>query len=1843
MPFQSDSIRLQGVRHNNLKGFDLNFPLGKITVVTGLSGSGKSSLVFDTLYAEGQRRYVETFSPYARQFLERLDPPRVDAIENIPPAIAIQQGHTVKTSRSSVGTLTELCDYFKLLMPNRALLICPDCGQAVQEDTPLKIFDEISSHEKSPLAVAFPVTTPTRMRFQDVASVLMKQGYRRWWDGKGISDLDVHPKLPPSPEILILQDRFQSPNLQEERFLEALEAAFRAGKGHLSVINLQNGKERKYSKARHCATCNRSFPTPTLALFSFNNPLGACPKCRGFGRIIEIDPLLVIPNPHLSLREGAIKPWQSGVSAECQDEALAFCRRRGIDPDTPFQKLPSQHRVWILEGDPNDPGKTHYGPWYGVKGYFEWLESKSYKMHMRVLLSRYRTYRTCPSCDGSRFQSETLNYHLDGKTLGDLYRLPIRCLLEFMARLSERFPQNSSHPDRLILDGILSRLQLLRDVGLDYLTLDRPARTLSGGEIQRVNLTSCLGSAMVHTLFILDEPSVGLHPRDVRNLIRVLHSLRDRGNTLVIVEHDPSVIRAADHLIDLGPGAGENGGHVVLDTPLSSARSIPISRSGRQSLTLEYLMGRKCVARPVSPRPVNKTIPAITIRGASENNLKNLSVKIPLGRFVCVTGVSGSGKSTLIHRVLYENLQVLRGKISGKPGRCKKIFGHEKLSEIVMVDQSPLSRTSRSTPVVYIGAWDFLRDLLAATSESRSRGFTSKHFSFNTGEGRCLRCGGVGFEKVEMQFLPDVLIQCAECHGRRFRSEILNVRLGEKNVADLLELTITGAIAYLREPSILVNLEMKHQCREDGLQETLFRLQLLKRVGLGYLRLGQPINTLSGGEAQRLKLCGFLTDNFKNSKPRKHDALKPSLLIFDEPTTGLHFDDVGKLVGVLQQLTDQGHTVLVIEHNLELIQCADWILDLGPEAGDRGGALVAIGSPETIASHPHSYTGHHLRKFFSNRPPFINKNDLETKNKTTERKHASSIQIFGAREHNLKNVSVAIPHNQFVVLTGLSGSGKSTLAFDLIFAEGQRRFLDCMSTYARQYVEQMSRPNVDRIEGVPPTVAIEQRVTRGGWKSTVATITEAYHFIRLLYAKTGIQHCPKCKRAIHPQTEAAAIDRILSELKRHPMRLLSPSVRGRKGFHSEVILWASRNNVEQLRVDGELIKTKKLLREQKLKRYVEHTIEFDHGIFDGNRKHTDFIRNALRLGRGMVILSNPDTGNEFVVSTSRSCDICGRSFSPLDPKDFSFNSPAGWCPTCFGYGVIWQNRILESLHGEEEIERDQRIERRGINDTEHHSCPDCHGARLKLDSLQVHVGDRTLTDLHQMSARAACDWLEKVKFNGRDALLAKNITPHIIERLRFMKEVGLDYLGLGRSALTLSGGEAQRIRLASQLGSNLRGVLYVLDEPTIGLHARDNERLLSVLERLKARGNSLLVVEHDEETMRRADWMIDLGPGAGKHGGEIVWSGKPKRGLRGSRTLDFLNNPMKHPFRGQRRHLSEVDWITIKNASLHNLRRFTVRFPLARLSAVTGVSGAGKSSLVRGILLRGFKNSRSIYAKQLSGHEKISNAYEVDQSPIGKTPRSCPATYLGVWDEIRRLFSGTPEAKIRGYTASRFSFNTENGRCEVCEGQGRIKLAMNFLPDAYVPCDACDGSRFDSETLHILYRDKNIAQVLQMSVEEAADFFSFDSKIAHPLKLLADTGLGYVSLGQSSPSLSGGESQRMKLVGELMRGYDSNISRLGNSSKNNLYILEEPTIGLHFSDVKKLIGVLHRLVDHGHTVIVIEHNLDLIAEADYVVDLGPDGGENGGQLLACGSPEDVTLCETSHTARFLKPVLSRTA
>jgi len=944
-----EAITVRGARVNNLKNVDFSIPIERLTVVTGVSGSGKSSLAFDTIYAEGQRRYVESLSSYARQFLERMDKPDVDEVRGIPPAIAIRQKNSTRNPRSTVGTQTEIHDYLRLLYARVGTTYCRVCGREVNKDSPQSAAEETLSalDAGARFYVLFPAEAgmrveengaggaakkgvkgrrkkvaddgaPTRQQITAHLMSLMQRGFTRLLAGSEIIELRTPDDYtrPDFAGVFVLIDRLAASEDVRARLVDSFETCFVEGHGAAYVRTAEaEPRTLKFSERFECKYDGTIYAQPEPRLFSFNNPFGACPTCQGFGNTIGLDLDLVIPNPQLSLDEGAVEPWTKPQYEWARTELRRFCKQEEIPTDAPFASLAKAQQRAVVEGK---------GAWAGIKGFFAWLETKKYKLHVRVFLSKYRGYTLCPDCNGGRLRQEARDVIVGGRTLPAVCQISVKDCAQFFETL-ELTTEQTAIADKVLLE-IRRRLRFLVDVGLDYLTLDRLASTLSGGESQRIQLATNLGSALVGALYVLDEPSIGLHPRDSERLIKLLHNLRDIGNTVLVVEHDPDMMRAADHILDVGPSAGELGGKIVFEGDFAGLMK------DSATLTGKYLRGEAEIKEPKQRRVPGKK--RISVRGASEHNLQSIDVDIPLEMFVCITGVSGSGKSTLVHDVLFAGIKKQRGEWQGQVGAFAKLEGGQHIDDVVLVDQSPIGRTPRSNPVTYIKTYDAVRELFSQTRDAQAKGLDASHFSFNVPGGRCDVCEGDGTVTVEMQFLADVELQCEECKGTRFKQTVLDVRYRAKNINDVLSMTVREAMHFFRDVNKIAN-----------------RLRVLDDVGLGYLRLGQSATTLSGGEAQRIKLASFLS---KRTGAR-------TLYIFDEPTTGLHFEDINKLLAAFRTLVEAGGSLVVIEHNLDVIKTADHLIDLGPEGGDAGGKVVATGTPEQIMRVKDSHTGRFLK------------------------------------------------------------------------------------------------------------------------------------------------------------------------------------------------------------------------------------------------------------------------------------------------------------------------------------------------------------------------------------------------------------------------------------------------------------------------------------------------------------------------------------------------------------------------------------------------------------------------------------------------------------------------------------------------------------------------------------------------------------------------------------------------------------------------------------------------------------------------------------------------------------------
>ena len=1983
MPLLNLPIVVRGAREHNLQNVDLTLPRNRLICFTGVSGSGKSSLAFDTIFAEGQRRYLESLSTYARQFIGQLPKPDVDFLSGLSPSISISQKASGHNPRSTVGTMTEINDFLRVLYARVGTGFCPTCDTPITAQTRDQIVARIASLPAGPVYVVLaPIIRGQKGEYRDLFDELRKQGFNRARVDGQIINLSFPPTLEKQLKhtIEVVVDRLQIDGKSRARIAEAVEVAIRLGEGTMLIAPMQDSQSSrlsprgalpepepepeptsntKTSRAKTkpakteataskesrlnpndqleteivfsahyaCATCGTSYPPPSPQLLSFNSPQGMCHACNGLGELYTMDPELLIPDHKKSIRGGAIfllgnwarmSRWQrvqlQGV-ANVLEPALGM--GKGELLKTPWKSLSTEaQQLWLygtgeqavtytLRGGRNP--RKFGGHFTGVIPQLVSAWNNFKNPMQRRQYEKYMHQLPCGVCHGQRLNAQARFVRLEAGfgvkgsrqvvkpdlrrwlSLPDVGGLPLGETLAFFQNLVLNDIQKQIAGEAL--KEICARLGFLLEVGLNYLSLDRPAPSLSGGESQRIRLASQIGSGLVGVTYVLDEPSIGLHPRDNDRLLTALKRLRDLGNTVLVVEHDEDTMQAADMIVDFGPGPGVRGGRLIAQGNVHAIAANPTSLTG------QYLCGRAVVAAPKERR--KGTGEKLRIVGASQNNLKNIEVVFPLGCFVCVTGVSGSGKSSLITDVLTPHL---RHKLNGADetvGAFKKMTGLEHIDKIIDIDQSPIGRTPRSNPATYVKVFDEIRDLYAKLTESKKRGYLPGRFSFNTEGGRCSACEGNGSTRLDMEMLADLWVVCPVCNGRRYDHETLQVLFKEKSIADCLEMDIQEALEHFQ-----------------AIPKIAEKLQTLHDVGLDYLKLGQPSPTLSGGEAQRIKLAKELS---RRSTGR-------TLYVLDEPTTGLHFYDINMLLSVLQSLVDRGNTVVVVEHNLDLIQAADWVIDLGPEGGAAGGKIVATGTPDAIAKHQHSATGISLAKYFEwarSKQVTLKKRPAKRLMTIAENGKDPSIDstvrqliVEGAAMHNLQDVNVTLDHGEMTVFCGKSGSGKTSLAIDTIYAEGQRRYTESLSSYARQFVGQMPKPMVHKVEGLAPAVALEQRSLGHTPRSTVGTVTEIYDYFRVLMARLATMHCPQCDSTVGSQTLDQVVEHVLSLPMGTRALVLAPiesSATREVVFDDAFFAGLKLQGFVRIRIDGQTTSIDERPELSNRGRYQLEVVVDRIKIDSKDRSRiADSLETAMELGKGLIRLAiqsdeRPEPQWETQThSLTLACHRCGLSFQPLTPHSFSFNTQLGWCADCDGLGVrqgtnpaalmdatkslveggmlLWPGRdrtlsreMLQALCTQTGIPIDVPI---GMLNVKHRNmllfgtgdqtfgmklfsfryrgiyptldvaarssptlrmrletftaeveCVSCRGSRLRPEAAKSRFHDQTIADFVLMPLGELLSLLKGWKLDTREQKVAGELIREIVGRLSFLVEVGLDYLTIGRSANSLSGGEAQRIRLAGQLGSGLCGVLYVLDEPTIGLHPRDNHRLVGALHRLRDLGNTLIVVEHDRDVIASSDGLCDFGPGSGHEGGRIVAQGTPVQIARSksSVTGPYLSGKKAIPIPTNRRvgadtekdvnRKTQQSWLGIRGAKANTLRDVDVDIPLGCLVAVTGPSGSGKSSLINDILYpalaRQFHRAHIKVGphRSIEGTRELDKVVRVDQSPLGSSPSSTPATYTGVFDLIRELFAKLPEAKVRGFTARQFSFNVPGGRCEKCEGNGRCRIEMHFLPDVWVECDGCHGRRYNEETLTVRYQGKSIHDLLDMKIGQVRDLLINLPKIRRILSTLCDVGLDYVALGQSAPTLSGGEAQRVKLAAELARP----------DTGRTLYLLDEPTTGLHFDDIAKLLGVLHRLVDVGNTVVVIEHNLDVIKSCDWVVEMGPEAGWHGGQIVFGGTPEQL--------------------
>ena len=1990
----ASDIVVKGAREHNLRNVDLVLPRNQLICLTGVSGSGKSSFAFDTVFAEGQRRYLESLSSFARQFLGQMPKPDVDLISGLSPSISISQKSSGKNPRSTVGTITEVYDFLRILYARVGQGFCPKCDQPIAAQTRDQIVGGIMRlKEGTEFYLLAPVVRAQKGEHKELFIDLVKKGYvRARVDGEMVSlNSEISLDRTRRHHVEVVVDRIELKPTIKTRLSEAVEAALKLGKGSLIVTTTDEdespaaptqtpeaddddlGKKTKTKRGRKkssaqtvasgdrvyscdyaCAACGVSFNPPTPQMFSFNSPQGMCGGCDGMGEVFTFDSTLLINDTTRSFQQGCIEllgkwkelgRWRQHIY---QGVADTLEKEHGWEAGTLLENAwedltEEQQNLWLYGTGDLPITYTWQGGASPMKyaGTFDGVIAEMDEKYRATSgaakirkLEAFMSELHCVRCNGARlneqarhFRLETSHEHFADKpslSLPEVCDLSIEDAVKFFSGLV--LDDTKQYVATEPLKEIRNRLGFLLNVGLEYLMLNRTAPTLSGGESQRIRLAGQIGAGLVGVLYILDEPSIGLHARDNDRLVNTLQHLRDLGNTVVVVEHDEDTMRAADYLIDFGPGPGVRGGEVVVEGHPSEIIKC------EKSLTAQYLSGRLEIEVPNQRRKFDGNH-VFRVNGATHNNLKNVDVEIPLGKFVCVTGVSGSGKSSLINDIVKEELrEKLNGGIS-EAGSYGSLEGVELMDKMIAIDQSPIGRTPRSNPGTYIKLFDEIRKLFTQLPESKTRGYSPGRFSFNVKGGRCEACEGNGSNKLEMDFLADVWVTCNICEGKRFNRETLQVKFREKSISDVLEMDIREAMEFF-----------------ENIPKVLTKLQTLDAVGLDYLKIGQPSPTLSGGEAQRIKLARELV---KRSTGK-------TLYLLDEPTTGLHFADISMLLRVLQNFVEAGNTVLVVEHNLDVIKTADWIIDIGPEGGSGGGRVVCCGPPEEIAKCEESYTGRALKKALEARPVIA----PPSKKKGDKPVEATMIKVRGAEQHSLRSVDVDIERDKMTVFSGPSGSGKSSMAMDTIYAEGQRRYVESLSSYARQFVNQLEKPKVEQVEGLSPAIAIEQKNLGSTPRSTVGTVTEVYDYLRILIARLGTPFCPECEQPVGTQTSDQVVDKIMGYPEGTRLLLLAPVELDTNQTYEQLFEEIQGNGFIRVRVDKVTFGIDEVPALNRRSRHVIEIVVDRISIKKSSRSRiADSVESALSIGRGVINVAEPsdEVAEQHwkVVKHSQhlSCNCCGRSFDTLTPNNFSFNSQLGWCPDCEGIGtqtgatpaaimndaelslkqgamLLWPD--MESPMSQSMLEgwtkgtgvpidmpfsqmeaRHRRMVFYGTGDRWFEAkdkkdnvlfsfqykgayptmeeasrlspvlrqrmqsligeveCGCCGGSRLRDDAAAMRFRETTIDGICRMPIEVLSKTLKGWKLDPREKKIAGELIREIVGRVDFLNDVGLEYLTLNRTASSLSNGEAQRIRLARQLGSGLCGVLYVLDEPTIGLHPRDNTRLLKALHRLRDLGNTLIVVEHDKEVISNSDAICDFGPKAGVGGGEIVAQGTPDSlgDQKGSVTGPYLSGrkaipiplnrrpvldpkkfpqsvvkppkatkkkatkksaakketaAVKAPTKAEAKALANVvvnstsmlaQTLDVVGAKHNNLKNIEVKFPLESLSVVTGPSGCGKSSLVNDILFKALSRRLHRSAQTPGAHrgirgiEHVNKVIRVDQTPLGNSPSSNPATYTGAFDAIRELFAHLPDAKLRGFTARRFSFNVPGGRCEECAGNGQRCIEMHFLPDVWVECETCKGRRYNEETLAVRYQDCSIDDVLKMSCGDAVQLFHNVPKIRRILQTLCDVGLDYLSLGQSAPTLSGGEAQRVKLSAELSRP----------DTGRTLYLLDEPTTGLHFDDLQKLLDVIQRLIDIGNTVVLIEHNLDLIKAADWMIELGPEAGINGGSIVAQGTPEMV--------------------
>jgi len=1591
-------IIIENALENNLKNVSLRIPHYQLIAVTGVSGSGKTSLVYDVLCAEGQRLFYENFVG-SRLSLVKLSRPKASRIEGLFPVISINQNHIVRSPRSTVGTLTELYDLLRLLFA-------------------------------------------------------------------------------------------------------------RLGKSEIPDLH------------------------PYRSLFSFNLPDGYCPVCKGLGVQDQIDPSLLISDASKTIRGGAFAlttPNNYIVYSQVTMDVLdQVCRAEGFNVDIPWKDLSDDQKNVVLNGSTKI--KVLFGK-HPLESRLRWTgitakprEEDYYKGIVTVMedilrrernpnIMRFARSCTCEKCGGKRLNEQALSVKLWGRDISAFSEMSIKQIHTFFSEL--KTVRHESFVVEPVRESIIKRTNLLIKLGAGHLSLNRESLSLSGGEAQRLRLANHAAGGLRNVLYILDEPSAGLHPSEHKHLLEVMRSLVNTGNTVLLVDHDEQSIREADWIIDIGPGAGKTGGKIIFNGPADTF----FNQSQPDSITRKYLVEKKNIIPEIS-KLKNSTF--FQVEQANINNLQNISPHFLVNAINVITGVSGSGKTSLINFLIENTIK-------------QKIGGTEVFRKTIHIDSSPIGRTPKSNPATYTGLSDHVRDLLASMPESHQRGYKKGQFSFVVKGGRCESCGGASVQQIGMHFLGNVDVVCDVCEGKRFTDETLEIKYNGLNIFNILELTVDKAHVFFK-----------------GQKKITAITEILSELGLGYLKLGQPSTTLSGGEAQRVKLATELS----------HSATEQTLYILDEPTTGLHMADVEILLKALKKLIGKGHTLLCIEHDPSLILQAEWMVDLGPGSANDGGKIVVEGYVNELINHNVSLTASELRKFLSRDASLKRTGNLPCNRETIE----APIRLSGVETNNLKNIEVSFPVNKITAVTGVSGSGKSSLVYGTLYAESQRRFLEEMFSYIRQFSAKAGIPILRESLGLVPSISLQKKNPVKNPRSTIATYTGLYDLYRLLFSRLA-----KSKSdSKHPLSTSFSFN---NEEGACPVC---------KGLGSIMVCDAHKlvTHPEKSLIAGALDGSKT-------------------GRFYGD-PYGQYIATLLSVGKQLGI----DYSVSYKVLDNKAKEIAMKGYGD-EIFEADWNFKRGAHQGVHKLKTTWPGflKLIETEYFRKHADARGEVM---LDLMKNETCSHCHGFRLKPEILLYTINGLHIGQITALSAEDASKWFSddfiRIFETELEKQAAISFQDNINVRLDALQKAGLGYISTGRIVGTLSGGEFQRLQLAGLSRAPLTGVAYILDEPSFGLHPKDTKRISDLIVNLNEHGNSIIMVENAPMLLEKSHYTIELGPGAGSEGGQIIYSGNTKEfssaGIESSLQIQKKGNPGKG--------------LNIVNAHANNLKNIDIEIFSGTMTAITGVSGSGKTSLLDKVIFEGYSSARPAYCSSINGFENFSDLIYIEQPTLGKGYNATTGSKLGVSDIISKIFAESDESIKRGYKSSYYISGSRDGRCATCEGSGINQVSMDFFNDVITPCERCGGSGFKDDVLEIMIDGKTIFDILQTSFSEL--FVFFDAHLQNKsktqaksiLELIEKTGLGHLSCHRLLKTLSTGELQRLKLVTGLSR----------KSGNNTLFLLDEPTGGLHPNDIEKLMKLFNELVEKGNTIVCVTHDPMLIASAAITIELGPGGGTNGGMIIS---------------------------